>query len=210
MRQTAQAELLSQLQHRAAVRDAALVHDTVLNHLAVVATSETGALHDSLRTAITADLLTLAPPTPHQSDEDDAHRTDAPAPSALQTAIRDASDWGLRLTTTGDLAAIGLLNDTQATATRLAIRQCLQNVADHAEVRDVEIAVLQSPGELMVMIVDGGRGFTVGEVPADRLGLRNSVQARITEVGGSVDIWSSPANGTSVVLRLPIGTGVTR
>ena len=52
------------------------------------------------------------------------------------------------------------------------------------------------------MVVDGGRGFDPATVPADRLGLRQSVVGRVERVGGSARVWSG-ATGTTVLLSVP-------
>jgi signal transduction histidine kinase len=57
---------------------------------------------------------------------------------------------------------------------------------------------------LVLVVLDEGRGFDQDLVPADRLGLRASVQERIAGVGGGVTIWTQPSQGTSVMLRVPL------
>ena len=46
---------------------------------------------------------------------------------------------------------------------------------------------------------DAGRGFDVNAIPADRLGIRGSIIARVTAVGGRSAVDSTPA-GTTVTL----------
>ncbi|MDQ1579164.1 MAG: hypothetical protein QOE21_1851, partial [Microbacteriaceae bacterium] len=53
------------------------------------------------------------------------------------------------------------------------------------------------------MVVDTGRGFSEGETGADRLGLRTSVRRRIEAIQGSVQVWSTPGRGTSIMIRIP-------
>ncbi len=50
------------------------------------------------------------------------------------------------------------------------------------------------------MVHDEGRGFDPAAVPADRLGLSRSVQARLAEVGGRVRLVTAPGRGTRVML----------
>ena len=208
LNRAARVELESTLQHRVAVRNAALVHDTVLSHLAVLATSATGSLHDSLRGVIRTDLEKLVQ---QKASVQATPGTEPghPHASPLHAAILDATTRGLEVTTTGRPADVSLLDPARSAAVGLAVRQCLQNVQDHSGVLAVEVVVIPSNGELMVMVSDGGVGFVADDVPADRLGLRNSVTARIAAVGGSVAVWSSPGIGTSVVLRVPFADTVT-
>ena len=53
------------------------------------------------------------------------------------------------------------------------------------------------------MVIDGGKGFHERETSVDRLGLRQSVRRRIESVGGTVQVWSTPGKGTSVMIRVP-------
>ena len=57
---------------------------------------------------------------------------------------------------------------------------------------------------LVLVVLDEGRGFDQDRVPADRLGLRASVQERLAAVGGGATIWTQPGQGTSVMLRVPL------
>jgi len=45
-------------------------------------------------------------------------------------------------------------------------------------------------------------------VPDDRLGLRESVQARMARAGGSAEVRTALGEGTEIVLRLPVSLGV--
>jgi signal transduction histidine kinase len=58
------------------------------------------------------------------------------------------------------------------------------------------------------MVVDTGKGFTEAETGIDRLGLRNSVRRRIEAVEGTVQVWSTPGRGTSIMIRVPVETDV--
>lgn len=85
----------------------------------------------------------------------------------------------------------------------MAARECLRNVAFHARVADADLAVTAVGDEVVVTVVDGGVGFDTGSVPAERLGLRRSVVDRLALSDGSARVWSSPGRGTCVMLRIP-------
>lgn len=106
---------------------------------------------------------------------------------------------------TGDVTAVARLSAEQAQALGLAVGQCLVNVEKHSGTMRAEVVVYGDADDVSVMVIDDGVGFDVGVTGADRLGLKNSVQARMERVGGSVQIWSSVGSGTSVVIRVPIG-----
>ena len=81
-----------------------------------------------------------------------------------------------------------------------AVREC--GGLDTGEAKDL--------GELVVAIEDDGEGFDVESVRAPSesgrglglLGLRE----RMELVGGTVDVDSSPGDGTRVTLRLPLAS----
>ena len=73
----------------------------------------------------------------------------------------------------------------------------------HSGVDRAEIVVFGDGTDLTVMVIDDGVGFDQAAVAPDRLGLTNSVEARLGRVDGHVQIWSSPGSGTSIVLRVP-------
>jgi signal transduction histidine kinase len=96
-------------------------------------------------------------------------------------------------------------------ALRHALRECLENARRHSGVRAADVIVIvDDDGRASVVVVDEGRGFDPDAVPPDRLGLRDSVTGRLTDVGGSVTVWSGPGSGTSLLLRVPIAGGPAR
>jgi two-component system nitrate/nitrite sensor histidine kinase NarX len=88
-------------------------------------------------------------------------------------------------------------------------QEALLNVVKHADV-DLATAQLRVDEEWVVATVtDEGPGFDPEEVRSDKgrhvgLGL---LRERARLVGGSLDVTSWPANGTTLTLRLPRGAG---
>jgi signal transduction histidine kinase len=76
-------------------------------------------------------------------------------------------------------------------------------VLHHSGTTRAEVAVFDSETEVSVMVIDSGRGFSEADNQPDRLGIRQSVRQRIESIGGSVQIWSAPGRGTSVMIRVP-------
>ncbi len=198
-------EELSAMRYRIEVKAAALMHDMVLNHLAVVATAQEGALRPELKRQIEKDLEFLigeewlSDPSP---EVDSQARTDWRS-SSLLAAVQEARDLSLTIEVTGDLAAVGRLDPERDVALGLAVKQCLVNVLRHAQVERAEVVIIGSESEVSVMVIDAGRGFSEQSVSADRLGLKQSVRRRIESVGGDVRLWSTPGRGTSVMIRVP-------
>jgi signal transduction histidine kinase len=196
---------LSVLRYRTEVRAAALMHDTVLGHLAAIAATADGALSTRLTSDIQRDLAILIgedwlnEPTPVA---DDQARADWRR-SALMVAVQEARDLSLTVDVTGDPGAIGRLTGERDVAVGLAAKQCLVNVLRHAQVSRAEVVIIGSESDVSVMVIDEGRGFSEEMVASDRLGLRQSVRRRIESVGGDVRLWSTPGRGTSILIRVP-------
>ncbi|MDN5861513.1 MAG: ATP-binding protein, partial [Pseudonocardia sp.] len=85
-----------------------------------------------------------------------------------------------------------------------ALREALNNVVKHAGTDHVAIEISAPDNNLEVVVTDRGRGFAV-DTPRAGHGLRASVTGRIREVGGDVEIASSPGAGTRLRLRVPAG-----
>src|SRR5664280_1930011 len=84
------------------------------------------------------------------------------------------------------------------------VREALSNIARHARATRAEVLVATAEGHgLTLTIVDNGTGF---DPDAPRglgpLGLAN-MDARMTGIGGSLVIESSPDRGTRIIVRIP-------
>ncbi|MCC4909252.1 sensor histidine kinase [Microbacterium sp. cx-59] len=83
-----------------------------------------------------------------------------------------------------------------------AVRQALGNSVRHAGPDAARtVALVVSDSEIHVEVGDDGVGFDVSAIPHDRLGIRQSIVARMARVpGGSGEIFSTPGRGTRVRL----------
>ncbi len=59
------------------------------------------------------------------------------------------------------------------------------------------------PADARPSLLRPGVAVTPAAVPADRRGLRDSVQGRLARLGGTAEVRSSPGEGTEVELVLP-------
>ncbi len=81
-------------------------------------------------------------------------------------------------------------------------REATSNVIRHASARSAAIRATRKGTWLTLTIVDDGRGFA--SAPADRgHGLRNMAK-RAREIGGRLTVRSTPGNGTTVRLVVPL------
>jgi len=94
----------------------------------------------------------------------------------------------------------GLSRDQEVVLLRAA-QEALTNVRRHADARHVRIRLLAGQGAAQVEIVDDGVGFSPAE-PTGGFGLEG-MRGRVAEVGGQLDVRSSPGAGTQVVVHVP-------
>jgi signal transduction histidine kinase len=88
------------------------------------------------------------------------------------------------------------------------IAEALANAAKHAGAPDVAVRVRNDRDGMRVEVEDRGRGFDVtadqDERPGTHLGLR-MLRIRAEDIGGTIEIGSTPGGGTRVVALLPVG-----
>jgi signal transduction histidine kinase len=82
-----------------------------------------------------------------------------------------------------------------------ATREALLNVSKHAGVARAVVSVRTLSEGVEVVIRDQGRGFDPDEEAG--FGIRQSIMARIREVGGGAQLWSEPGRGSRVRLTAP-------
>jgi signal transduction histidine kinase len=83
-----------------------------------------------------------------------------------------------------------------------AAREAIRNVMKHAETAAVVVRAVDLAEGVQVTVRDQGVGFDP-EAVVDGFGLRQSVAARVAEVGGTAEIWSRPGRGVRVTLWVP-------
>jgi signal transduction histidine kinase len=186
-------------------RTTAMVHDTLLNDLAVVMNAP-DTIDERTRDRLMSDLETLRGADWIRA----AEASDLPAEDAglRNDLARLASEFqwrGLSMHVTGSALAHHVLPAPVAGALLAAVRAALENVVRHSGVTTAEVEVISDPDQVTVMVTDRGAGFDPGNVAPDRLGLRTSVVERMDAVGGRARIWSAPGEGTSVIISAPTG-----
>jgi len=112
--------------------------------------------------------------------------------------------WSARTGVAAELHTSGLLDDrlapdAETTLYRIA-QEALTNVAKHSRASSVEIILDRRPDHVLLVVEDDGAGFD----PAARtqgFGLLG-MQERAALVGASLQIESSPGQGTSILVRM--------
>ncbi len=112
-----------------------------------------------------------------------------------------------RVTVSGPATAVPLPGHA-ARELAAAVTACLHNVDQHAGAGARAFVLVEDEGgAVLVTVRDDGAGIAPGrleQAEADgRLGVSSSVRGRVEDLGGTVQLWSQPGQGTEVELRVP-------
>jgi signal transduction histidine kinase len=86
------------------------------------------------------------------------------------------------------------------------IREALSNAARHAQATQIQVNISKKGDNLEIAVVDNGVGFEIEKSGDDLLtgkGLRN-MQKRVENLGGEFAIAGKIAQGTEVLIKLPL------
>ena len=106
-----------------------------------------------------------------------------------------------------ELGTLPANNDLEPGARQAIARvaqEALSNVARHARATRVVVSLGVTDGRLVLTVTDNGGGFSIGGRPRG-MGMAN-IAARASEIGGSVDVVSTPGEGTTVRFAAPCRT----
>jgi signal transduction histidine kinase len=84
-----------------------------------------------------------------------------------------------------------------------AAREATVNAARHAGTPTISLYAEVDQAGVTVYVRDRGRGFILAGVPADRLGVRESIVGRMERNGGRAVVRTAPGEGTEVRLQMP-------
>jgi signal transduction histidine kinase len=127
---------------------------------------------------------------------------DTPADSDLPTDLRDYAgglelDYPVRI----DVVSAGASTERASGEVAAAAREAMLNAARHAG-GEISVYLEGTPASVDVFVRDRGGGFDPDAVPADRLGVRESIVGRMRRIGGSATIRPGAGGvGTEVHLR---------
>jgi signal transduction histidine kinase len=185
----------------------ALVHDTVLASLTMIERSS-GAMDPRLGAGIRADLSALTLARASAVGVVSSGAAEGSLAARVMSVVEGFRWRGLRVDVTG-LDAIDAVLGSPAPHTDALMRAmaaALDNVHLHAGTDRADVTIGCTARAMTAMVVDAGPGFDPNDVPADRLGVRDSIRARVESVGGTARVWSSDS-GTTVLLSVPFDGG---
>jgi signal transduction histidine kinase len=177
-------------------RMAARLHDSVLQTLALI--QRAGDARGAQRLARRQERELRA--WLYSGEEPDAPDTFAAAMRHATEDVEARYDIEVELVQPSDAP---LDEDLEALVS--AAREALTNAAKHAGTGSVSVLARVSGHEASVFVRDRGRGFDRTQVPGDRAGLRESIEARMARHGGRAQITTAPGEGTEIELILPRG-----
>jgi signal transduction histidine kinase len=82
------------------------------------------------------------------------------------------------------------------------VQEALQNIIKHSSAREVSIELAGHDAGLVLTIADDGKGFESERVSNTGLGLV-SMEERLQDIGGSLNIWSRAGEGTRLEITVP-------
>jgi signal transduction histidine kinase len=189
-------------------QSARLLHDTVLATLTLLAHSGVGVETSALQQQAGDDARLLrqlrlgATPTPQASG---SYTLEPVEETALGTTLESVKQrfgrMGLEVSWHGTGQV--LLPSEVLDAFLLALAECLENVRRHSGVTDAHVTITDDETTVRAMVTDSGVGFDLSDVDSARLGLKDSVMGRLSEVGGRARLFSAAGAGTTVVLEVP-------
>jgi two-component system NarL family sensor kinase len=84
------------------------------------------------------------------------------------------------------------------------IQESVNNTIKYAEATQISIQLSADTTEISLLMEDNGKGFDVDEAKQKGgIGLRN-IQLRTDYLKGKLDIESSPKNGTTIIIEIPL------
>ncbi len=179
---------------------AAHLHDSVLQTLALIQRQA----HDPREVVRLArgqerDLRTFLYADP-AAESAPADRSFAGALRAVGASVEDTHGMPVEVVTVGDGPV-----DEGRIAVLAAAREAMTNAAKHSGAATIDVYAEVEPASTAVYVRDRGHGFSPEDVPADRAGIRHSIQGRMERHGGTVTVNSAPGEGTEIEIRW--GTG---
>jgi len=85
-------------------------------------------------------------------------------------------------------------------------QEALNNVARHANAKEVSLELAVRSRCIELTVTDDGCGYQADEVSSDHMGLVIMAE-RAEKVGGTLELETSPGAGSTVRIRVPLGTG---
>jgi len=89
------------------------------------------------------------------------------------------------------------------------VQEALTNVQKHANARNVEVRLDAAPDHLLLCVADDGAGIAAGEVARSHSHGLAGMRHRMSALGGTLTVGSSPGGGTEIRAVVPRTAGAS-
>ncbi|MBL1065680.1 PspC domain-containing protein [Streptomyces sp. 7-21] len=182
---------------------AAHIHDSVLHTLTLIQRNadkprEVARLARAQERDLRAWLYKSAEPAADPEDEERSERSLAESVRATAAEVEDLHGVPIEVVCVGDCPV-----DEALGAQLQAAREAMVNAAKYGgEGGPVRVFAEVEGRTVFISVRDRGPGFDLDAVPADRMGVRESVIGRMRRNGGTARVKSAPGEGTEVELTM--------
>lgn len=83
-----------------------------------------------------------------------------------------------------------------------SIQELIQNILRHSAATEAHVQLTDYDDSLNILVEDNGKGFDMAEISGGGIGLQK-IRTRVKHLGGSMEVDSSPGNGTTVIIDVP-------
>lgn len=122
--------------------------------------------------------------------------------AALENLLQDLrSSTNITITFNSNFQTIDLLNQAAVNLYRI-LQEIISNAVRHADCTSISIVLERKNNTLKLRVTDDGKGFDPEIQNSDGLGLQ-SIQNRVTNLKGSLQINSETGEGTKISVTIP-------
>ena len=126
---------------------------------------------------------------------------------SLRVLCAETSD-GLGIPVQADIADLSAGDDLDLTIYRV-VQESLTNISKYAGAKTVQVTLRAIDDALQLTLRDDGKGFDVARSLVGRHGI-SGMRLRVTSLGGSLSLTSSPGCGTCLLATFPLQGGTAR
>ena len=120
--------------------------------------------------------------------------------------------YGLETTLIDKSGDVSLGSDLRAILFR-NVRELFTNIIKHAKAKKVDVILENTSESYIITITDDGIGFDLDQVAQELKQERGfglfSVEERMIDLGGSLEILSKPGHGTKIILSASLGSNTS-
>jgi signal transduction histidine kinase len=183
-----------------------IVHDSVLTTLISAARAFTPQAQHLAATMATNTIGYLRDAAAASPDDGSMVRLTSLAERITETVNGYSGVFELRARSVGTRSIPAQAAEALYSAAAQAMVNSSRHAGDTGVTRWVAFRSV-APGGIEIIVGDTGRGFSVADIPEERLGVRVSIIERLANAGGRAIIQSAPDEGTLVSLRWPNPAG---